>query len=351
MSTARPSEPGVAPSPPRVGEGERGGLAPTRTRGSARWWTYQRERFPLASHLPLVAAFSSSAVCYVWLLGVAGGAGGVQAPSLETAPAPARFLVAGLCCLLFFLQLRIADEFKDFAEDTAHRPYRPVPRGLVTLRELGVVFVLAGAAQAAMTIWLAPRLLILLAAAWAYLGLMSREFFVGGWLRRRPAAYMFSHMLIMPLIDFYATGAQWMTTTPESPPVAGLAAFLGMSYCNGLVFEIGRKIRRPADEEPGVGTYSALWGRRRAVLAWVAALAASGACAVAAARLIGFTFLLVVVVAAALLAAAAAGIGFLRAAQAPSGKRFEIVSGLWMIAAYISLGVAPALWVILGERA
>ena len=38
---------------------------------------------------------------------------------------------------LFFLQLRIADEFKDFEEDSRYRPYRPVPRGLVRLRELG----------------------------------------------------------------------------------------------------------------------------------------------------------------------------------------------------------------------
>ena len=40
---------------------------------------------------------------------------------------------------VFFLQLRIADEFKDFAEDSRFRPYRPVPRGLVTLTELGWV--------------------------------------------------------------------------------------------------------------------------------------------------------------------------------------------------------------------
>ena len=46
-------------------------------------------------------------------------------------------VVAFVTCFLFFLQLRIADEFKDFEEDTRYRPYRPVPRGLVTLRELG----------------------------------------------------------------------------------------------------------------------------------------------------------------------------------------------------------------------
>ena len=37
-------------------------------RGLARWWVYQRERFPLVAHAPLIAAFSSAAVCLSALL-------------------------------------------------------------------------------------------------------------------------------------------------------------------------------------------------------------------------------------------------------------------------------------------
>ena len=95
-----------------------------------RWVTYQRERFPLAGHGPLVAAFSASAVCFSSLL-----RGHLAAPS------PLALIAAFLTSLVFFLQLRIADEFKDFAEDARLRPYRPVPRGLVTLRELAWVAV------------------------------------------------------------------------------------------------------------------------------------------------------------------------------------------------------------------
>ena len=60
--------------------------------------------------------------------------------------------------LLFFLQLRIADEFKDFEDDARYRPYRPVPRGLVTLRELAWVGVGAAAIQLALALWLEPSL-------------------------------------------------------------------------------------------------------------------------------------------------------------------------------------------------
>ena len=64
-----------------------------------RWIVYQRERFPLAAHAPLVAAFSASAVCFSSL-----ARGHVAVPRL------ASLVVAFATSLLFFLQLRIADE-------------------------------------------------------------------------------------------------------------------------------------------------------------------------------------------------------------------------------------------------
>src|SRR5207247_10262010 len=43
--------------------------------------------------------------------------------------------ISFVTCLLFFLQLRIADEFKDFEEDSKYRPYRAVPRGTARSEE------------------------------------------------------------------------------------------------------------------------------------------------------------------------------------------------------------------------
>ena len=80
-----------------------------------RWWIYQKERFPIFQHGPLVAAFSSCAVAYSALL-------------TGSSPVWQSFAVAFITCLIFFLQLRIADEFKDAEEDATYRPYRAVPR-------------------------------------------------------------------------------------------------------------------------------------------------------------------------------------------------------------------------------
>src|SRR5712691_10597834 len=115
-----------------------------------RWWTYQRERSPIFVHSPLIATFSVSAMSYSALLR--------GEPKLRLASV----LVAFGTAWLFFLQLRIADEFKDCADDARYRPYRPVPRGLVSLRELGVLGVGAALLQAALALWLQPALLLLL---------------------------------------------------------------------------------------------------------------------------------------------------------------------------------------------
>ena len=107
-----------------------------------RWIVYQRERFPVLAHGALIAAFSIGAVCFSAQLRAArdGAAFSVRAGSL---------VVAFVSCLLFFFQLRVADEFKDFDDDLRCRPYRPVPRGLVTLRELSVVAAAAASADPA----------------------------------------------------------------------------------------------------------------------------------------------------------------------------------------------------------
>ena len=293
----------------------------------ARWWIYQRERFPLATHAPLIAAFSFCTLSFSML-----ARGHVALPSLKAV------LVAFATALLFFLQMRIADEFKDAEEDARYRPYRPVPRGLITLRELGVVAVAAGVVQALLALWLSPALLPFLLVTWGYLGLMCREFFVRDWLKAHPATYMWSHMFILPLIDLYGTACDWRVANVE-PPLA-LAVLLFVSFCNGFILEVGRKIRAPDDEEYGVETYSALWGRGRAVLVWLVALIVTALAAALATFAVETPW---EIVAYALVVALAiyAGWRFLRRPTPGSGKPLELLSGLWTLVLYLSLGAVP----------
>jgi 4-hydroxybenzoate polyprenyltransferase len=290
-----------------------------------RWWIYQKERFPLAAHGPLIAAFSACAVSFSSLL--------------RGAPVPGwqMFVTAFGVCVLMFLQLRIADEFKDAEEDARWRPYRPVPRGLVKLSELRMLFILAALLQTALVLALDLRLMIVLGIAWSYLALMSVEFFCRDWLKARPVIYLLTHMGIMPLVDFFGTACEWLPRGSAAP--AGLGWFLAASFFNGIVIEIGRKLRQPVDEEDGVETYSRLWGKSGGAAVWAFSLIATGICAVMAARMIGFMMPVAAVLAVVLLVAFISIRSFLGGSL--SGKKIEIVAAVWTLALYLMLGLVP----------
>jgi 4-hydroxybenzoate polyprenyltransferase len=304
--------------------------------GEPRWVVYQRERFPILAHGALIAAFSSGAVCYSAQLRATrdGTPFSVQASSL---------VVAFVSCLLFFFELRVSDEHKDFEDDLRWRPYRPVPRGLVTLRELTWVAMAGALVQLGLALWLEPRLVAPLAAVWGFMALMTREFGVREWLRRHPITVLWSHMLILPLIDLYATACDWMPSGAGRVVGEGLAWFLVASFFNGIVVEIGRKIRAPADEEIGVETYSALWGIRRATLAWLGAMACTLLFATLAARAVGAAWIVAGLLGAIGLAAVVTSRRLATAPVAGAGKRAELLSGLWTIAMYLGVGVLPLL--------
>lgn len=295
---------------------------------ASRWWIYQRERFPIVAHGLLIAAFSASAVSFSALLR------GASPP-----PAAASYLTAFATSFLLFLQLRIADEHKDVEEDRTHRPYRPVPRGLVTLKELFWVAVAAAVVQFALAAWLSWMLVGLLLLTWTYLALMTKEFFVREWLIARPVTYLWTHMLILPLADLYATACDWLHATSSAP--AGLSWFIAVSFFNGVALEIGRKIRAPEDEEEGVRTYSKIWGRRTATLVWLGALGTTAVCATLAASRIAFLTPVGVTLAVLLLLAVVLARSFLTRPESARARRLDHFSGLWTIVLYLMLGIIP----------
>ncbi len=290
-----------------------------------RFWVYQKERFPLHQHGPLVAAFSFCAVTYAAKL------------DGRSWSRPGAFVVAFVTCLLFFLQLRIADEFKDAEEDARWRPYRPVPRGLIQLKELGALFVIAALIQGLLAAWMAPALFGVLLFAWLYLGGMSFEFGCRNWLKERPIVYLVSHMLIMPIVDFFGTACDWVPLGEGAPH--GLEFFLAGSFCNGIVIEFGRKIRSRDQEEEGVETYSVLWGPRRAALAWAGMLQLTAILGLLSLwqRQGGLLNMLALLV--GLLLGSLQVLRFCKGVEGKEAKRIETLSGVWTLIFYLSLAL------------
>lgn len=291
-----------------------------------RWWIYQRERFPILTWAVFIGTVSFA------VLSFSAQARGATVFSAHS------FVVAFVCTILVFLQLRIADEFKDFEDDAASRPYRPVQRGLVKLRELRIVAFGALGIQLSLASSRDARLLIPLGAVLVYLGLMTREFFVPQWLRRHATVYLLSHQLILPLIYFFISACDWLPAGTAAS--RGLGWILAMAYASGTVVEIGRKIRSPADEEKGVETYSVLWGRRGAVTAWLCAVALSGLTATCAAATIGFGRAVGVVAVVLFLWLAFTGARFVSNPAPNAGKRIDAVAALWTVAIHVALGAS-----------
>ncbi len=229
-----------------------------------RWWIYQQERFPIFMNTPLVVVFCLSVLLF-------------SALQQEEANLPSLIQIIGavISTFILFFQLRVADEFKDFETDSRYRPHRAVPRGLVTLRELGVLAYVGAAIQFGIAIYLDFGLVPILAGVWIYMALMTKEFFAPDWLRGHPVIYLLSHMLIMPIIAFYISAFDWLCICNDYP--GGLGWLLLLSFSCGLVLEIGRKIKTPAKEREGVETYSGLWGVPAATVVWVICIAASAA--------------------------------------------------------------------------
>lgn len=299
-----------------------------------RWWIYQKERFPLLPNGILILVFCLSLMLFSSL-------------QHDTFALPPLSRIAGafVSVLILFLQLRIADEFKDFDVDSRYRPERPVPSGLVGLRELAAIAYAGAAVQFVIAVSIDVGLVPVLVGVWLYLGLMTREFFVPERLRAAPLAYLFSHMLIMPLIAFYASAFDWLCDCRAMPQ--GLGWMLVLSFCCGLVIELGRKIRAREHERMGVETYSALWGTRNSLLAWVTATALAVLAFVKAATYVAPGGLQALLAAIVLGAAVFLALSFPRDRRRDAGqraqKRIEAGSGLVTLALYAGLGPLQAL--------
>ena len=74
--------------------------------------------------------------------------------------------------------VRIVDEFKDYEEDCKYRPYRPVPRGLIKLKELKILFVICIILQLILTITCSQNGILYLIILWVFFALMSKGFFI-----------------------------------------------------------------------------------------------------------------------------------------------------------------------------
>lgn len=294
-----------------------------------RLWIYQRERIPLFKTIVLLSVFSASSINVSAML-----AG-------RDFPAWPAYAAALIVSLVIFIQLRACDEYKDGPADRRYRPERPIPRKLVKLQT--ILAIAAGLAPVAIcaTWFYHPPLLVLLGLVWFWMALMAVEFFAADWLKERSVIYLVSHMAIMPLLDLFVTGAEWLPAA--GAPARGLTLFLLLSFVNGCILEIGRKTWATENEREGVESYSSLWGVRNAALVWIVMTGTAFALLVGVGVATGHALATIIPGLLMLIAAWGAGFHMINKPSIKAQARLDLVSGLWVFVCYFAAGVAPVI--------
>jgi UbiA prenyltransferase family len=299
-----------------------------------RFYIYQKERFPFLAHGLMITAFTFSAISYSRIC--RGREGFIEWRD---------FLIGVFATITLFLLVRIFDEFKDRVDDAKYRKYLPVPRGLISLNELKIVGVVVGCIQVAVIAIFQLEMLYLYVIVLFYLALMGVEFFVPEWLKKRQLIYITSHMVIIPLIDIYASGLDWLLDGSHAH--WGLAWFFAVSYSNGIVLEFGRKIKTPEMEEEGVVSYTGLYGTLGGVKIWIGLMFGTMLLAMGASHYAGYGWLAFTVLVICFVLFSLPGWLFLKNPTVKRSKFIEYASAGWTALMYLSLGGIPMLKEIL----
>ncbi|MBL1278697.1 MAG: UbiA family prenyltransferase [Fluviicola sp.] len=295
-----------------------------------RFLIYQKERFPFLAHGLMITAFTFSAVSYSRIC--RGREGFIDWSD---------FLIGIFATITLFFLVRIFDEFKDQEEDKKYRSYLPVPRGLISLKELKTIGLIVGVIQVSVIAIYQLEMLYLYVIVLLYLMLMGVEFFVPKWLKKRQILYITSHMFIIPLIDIYSSGLDWLLD--GASPHWGLAWFFAVSYSNGLVLEFGRKIRTPEKEEEGVVSYTGLYGTKGGVIIWIVLLFTTMILAMGASYYAGYGWFAYSILFLVFVLCSLPAWSFLKKSSYKSSKFIEYASAIWTALMYLSLGGIPML--------
>ncbi len=291
-----------------------------------RFYIYQKERFPLIVNFILIGALTFSAMSYSRNL-------------MNPTGKINLFVFFSILAITFttFFLIRLIDEFKDFDIDKEHRPHLPVQRGVVSLKELKVLIIILLLIQIGIMVFLIPSLWGFYALFMGWLFFMSNEFFVSEKLEKLPILYTTSHMVIVPLIDLFASSGDWYITGTSTH--LGLYVLLATSFFNGLVVEFGRKIKAKENEE--YNSYTRKFGINKSTWSWLAMMGISLSLASACCILADYSFISILILGIIFTVSFALGLSFMKKPNVQQSKGIEIASGVWTLVMYIVIGCYP----------
>jgi len=207
-----------------------------------KWIQFFKERTPLVSYLLITC-------------------GPVFSGYFLAPPAKAHSpLIAFIGFFLFFIVLRMMDEYKDYEKDILAHPARPLPRGLIPLPQfntaIGVGVGLMLAFDAFLFVSGMKCSAFIYTIVVIHLWLMYKEFYVGEWLNSKPILYAFTHQLILVSLCLFCISTFRVDGTYHFTKLDWVYSFsvLFAFFC----YEVCRKLDPEA--HPVLKTYRYVYG-------------------------------------------------------------------------------------------
>ena len=207
-------------------------------------YIYQKERFPILIYGIYIFCIAFAVFCFC------NYSGNLEINYYKLIP---MFFVA----FLQFFIIRIMDEFKDYEEDCKYRPYRPVPRGVISLNELKTLFIISMIVQTIITLFLNFSGFIWLWILWIFFFIMSKGFFIKKFIDKHLLLEVFLDEIIIIFLGIYLASFIYIGKN--------IWIILSILYIVSWVVEIARKIRAKESEEEGVKTYTQVYGIPKAI--------------------------------------------------------------------------------------
>jgi len=217
----------------------------------ADWLQFIKERFDPLSHILMISLFFIAHYLVT-----------KSSNLLTLGNLQASLVFAGV--FLFFLKLRFYDEIKDYELDVIINPTRPLPRGLLTTRDLKKAIILCIITEITVFALCGLNSLITALCAILYSLIMYKEFFIPKIIRPHLTTYAMSHTVVTILLSFTIFSS--LTNTSILNLNQSFIYFSLMSWFLFNIFEFGRKIFNEEEERDQVESYSKVFSRTGACI-------------------------------------------------------------------------------------
>ncbi len=171
-------------------------------------------------------------------------------------------IIGGYTIFAFLMWLRIADDFKDYELDKRLFSERPLPSGRVHKKDLIIVCSIVEAIAVVLNFVFMDNVLFFI-ILYVYGFLMSKWFFQKSKIQPSLPLALVTHNPVQMFINLYTISFTCIKYD-LNPFSLTTALTLLTLYFPALIWEIGRKIKAPKDENDYT-TYSKLFGYKRTI--------------------------------------------------------------------------------------